>query len=312
MVLLTAHILNGKILGVEVPVNSIIDTPFKIEDTPSLGYADISSVINWWEFGRQLNRDYIFVRSEIKKIIEQKGIDTTKETLSSPPLVVLDGDSFYIDPNNEAQGVWAGYEGYIAVWDANTQEYSKEPPAHVGYRELDKNIIPGQPFVEKLIAARYKIGSQLDHFEDFGSPDIVLYGVDYHKQSIDCRGLRKLFATVDVYNKLPLHSAQILAELMNVPQVGNLLYLYEEWGIKGQIEDYNVDFNVTPIPGISDYIYARGIFDGSQQYLDMGMPVGLLAKNITTIDGQNMAQFCDELYSILVTDGVFNGEAYIN
>jgi len=194
MSILTGHVLNGKIVGVELNNYAIINTPFKVEQiTSSLGYADISSVENWWNFGEGLE-DYLYLRREIKALVVQKGIDDCLTIISTPPVSPTDGDKHYVDPNSTATGDWVGYEGWCATWNAAGPAWVFEPPEWLGYRVCTQ--------AEKDICAQLKIGSQSDHFADYGVPAIVDYGLTYHMESRKTREYRMLQATVEVYNIL--------------------------------------------------------------------------------------------------------------
>ncbi len=294
MVLLTAHLLNGKKVGIDIPFNSIITKPILIEDTVSPGYIDISSIETWWGFKDIATpvRDYSFIRKEIKKLIDGMAIASALETRSDPPVTHNDGDIYYIDPDPTATGDWAGYEGFIATSDGTN--WTKEPPCHVGYRMLNPE--------QKDIAATLKIGSQADHFADYGVPAISDYGLEYHRNSIAAREERMLRAVVEVYNRIPLHQAEVLGDLIGNP-IGDLTELYKEWGLKGTLEDYNIDFNPNPTPGIINYLYGRAPFNGQEPYLSAGYPVGLALKGWTPVD-TDLSSFCNEIYGILV-EGVF-------
>lgn len=292
MTLLTAHVLNGQIVGTELTHYSVITEPFKIENSPSLGYVDISSVANWWKFGQDLNRDYSFVRKEVKLLIAQKGIDACISTISDPPVGASDGDQHYIDPVGTATGSWAGYEGWVGTFDFAEDQWVIEPPHWVGYRLCNTE--------EKFIAANYKIGSQADHYADYGVPTIVDYGEEYHLQSIFARQRRMRRATVEVYNRLPANVAEVLQNMEASP-LGNMYNRYIEFGVKGTVEDYNVDFNPTPTPGIADWIMGRSVFSNVEPYSSAGYPTGLKLKTgWSPIDAADLDAFCDEMYDIIV------------
>ena len=295
MVLLTSHLISGQRMGIDIPFNSLVEHPILIEDTVSPGYADISEIKCWWKFKDVTypQRDYLFVRKEIKSLINKRGIESTLSTISDPPVSHSEGDSHYIDPEGTATGEWAGYEGFIATSDGSN--WIKEPPCHPGYRVLDDE--------EKDIAAHYKIGSQFDHFADYSVPGISDYGLDYHKNSIIARSERKLRAVAEFYNRLPGYASVVLTDLIRNP-IGDLTELYEEWGIKGTLEDYNIDFNPTPTPGIVDYCLGRAPFNGAEPFLSAGYPVGLLLKGWTPVD-TDITTFCDQIYDILV-NGVWD------
>ena len=291
MSILTAHVLNGKTVGVDLTHYNVITVPFKIElTTPSLGYVDISTIENWWNFADGL-QDFSYIRREIKLLINQKGIDACISTLSTPPGSPTDGDQHYIDPLATATGEWTTYEGNIATWDQTNTLWVIEPTDFVGYRLLT--------ITEKLIAAQLKIGSQTDHFTDYGVPAIVDYGFDYHKQSIQAREDRLLRAIVEVYNRLPLNSYVVLSDLTSSP-LGDVIGRYEKYGVKGTVEDYHAIFNPSPTPGITDYLYSRAPFDGVQANLDAGFPTGLTLKAWSPIDAANLTEFATEIYNILV------------
>lgn len=297
MTLLTAHLIQGKKVALEVPIPGAITEPFKIEDTVSDGYADISSILNWDTYGWDLNRDYLFIRKEIKKLVEQKAIDSCISTISDPPVTPTDEDRHYIDPDATATGDWTGYEGFIAEWDATGVQWVKETKGHVGYRLLTSS--------EKTVAAKLKIGSVADHFTELGVPSVVDIGEEYHKNAMEARKARMLRATVEFYNRLPTNYATVLQHLTANANLGNMIYSYEEWGLKGAVEDYNIDFNPSPIPGCMDYLMARAPFDGVQANIDAGYPEGIRNQSWTTVDGLNMTQFSDELYDILV-NGIYH------
>lgn len=290
MALLTAHVLNGKRVGVDIPVNSIIEIPFKIEEEPSLGYADISSVENWWKFGITL-KDYLFVRKKIKELIIEKGIQDTDETRSSPPSLPVEGKKYYINHDEIATDEWTGYEGWVASWNILERVWKFEPAEWVGYRVCSTS--------EKDIAAQLKIGSQGDHFADYGVPAIVDYGFDYHKKSRSTREERMLRTTVEVYNLLPLNVAEALGDITNSP-LGDMYSRYIEFGVKGTVEDYNKDFNPNPTPGICDWVLGRAPFIDEAPYNVAGYPNGLIDKDWQPIDGTTIQYFANKIFNILV------------
>lgn len=294
MAKLVAHVIDGQILGVDLLSWSLIKVPFRIvndtEDVP-LGYTDISSVQAWWDYGQNLSRDYLYVRNEIRKLVGKKGRECPSiiGTLNEPPQNPTEGDIYLL--GNNPTGAWVNHPGFIATWKDNKWEI--EPEEYLGYRLLNTS--------EKLICAELKIGGQKDHFVDYGVPTIVDYSVEFHRNSIKVREERMLRATVEIYNRLPFNSYQVLVDLTNGP-LGNTIQRYEKYGVKGTYEDYHVDFNPTPTPGICDYIMARGPFDGSEMYLQAGFTLGLKSKNWNPIDSADIETFADEIYSIL-TEG---------
>lgn len=288
MVLLTSHLLNGQRIGVDIPLNSIIKVPFKIESSPSAGYADISSVENWWNYGKDLE-DFLYVRKRIQILTREKGIVNCIATLSTPPLNPTSGDRYYIDIEAPATDEWAGYEGWCATWDG--VDWIREPAEWIGYRYSTE--------AEKDILAQLKVGSQGDHFADYGVPAIVDYGLDYHITSRDTREYRMLRATVEVYNIIPLNAAESLGDITASP-LGDMYNRYIEFGVKGTLEDYNKDFNPNPTPGICDWLLSRAPFNNQEPFVSSGYPSGLTLKVWNPIDATTINDFATKIYNILV------------
>lgn len=289
---LVAQVINEKIVGIELPTWSLVTQPFKIirdNQVMPLGYTDISSIVNWDTYGFTLDRDFSYVRHEIQEIVEDLAIDSCLGAISDPPLTPMNGDKYYIIPT--ATGAWTGYEGSIATWSTSQMAWIKEPTDFVGYRLLSNE--------EKLICAQLKIGGQADHFADYGVPSIVDYGVEYHRKSIECRKERMLRATVEVYNRLPLNAYEMLSDLTTSP-LGDMIGRYERYGVKGTLEDYHVDFNPNPTPGICDYLTGRAPFSYVEPYISAGFPTGLALKNWNPIDAATLSDFVTEIYNILV------------
>jgi hypothetical protein len=294
MAKLVAHVIDGQILGVDILSWSLIKTPFKIindNDTIPLGYTDISSVQTWWDYGQNLTRDYLYVRSEIRKLVAKKGRESNLivSTLNTPPNDPANNAMYLIGSN--PTGIWESHAGFISTYINN--EWHTEPEENIGYRLLNNT--------EKLICAELKIGGQKDHFLDYGVPVIVDYGVEFHRKSIEVRKERMLRSTVEIYNRLPMNSTQVLIDLTTGP-LGDTIGRYERYGVKGTYEDYHVDFNSNPTPGICDYIMARTPFDGTKDYTNAGFSTGLKLKNWNPIDASDISTFADEIYSIL-TEG---------
>lgn len=291
MSLLTAHLINGQPVGLVVKKYSLITVPFKIESSPSPGYTDISTIQNWWDFGFDINQDYLYVRREIKNLVNQKGVDDCISTISDPPGSPVDGDRHYIDPNATATGDWATYEGYIATWDETNTQWVKEPRDFVGYRLCTTE--------EKLICSKLKIGSSADHFTDYGVPTIVDYGEDYHRNAIETRTNRMLRAIVEVYNRLPINAYEVLSDLTSTA-LGDTIGRYKDYGVQGTLEDYDVDHNNNPTPGVCDYLLSRAPFNNVEPHISAGYPAGLTLKGWSPIDATTLNDFATELYNILV------------
>lgn len=289
MAKLVSHVIDGQIIGVDLLSWSLIKVPFKIindADVIPLGYTDISSVQTWWDYGRNLTRDYLFVKDEIKKLVAKKGRESsTIIARLNTPLTQPVANGIYLIGSSPT-GEWVNHAGFVTFYKNNTWEY--EPCEYLGYRLLNPS--------EKLICAELKIGSQKDHFSDYGVPTIVDYGVEFHRNSIEVRQERMLRTTVEIYNRLPLNSYEVLVELTTGP-LGDTVSRYEKYGVKGTYEDFNIDFNPNPTPGICDYIQGRAPFDGN--YSQAGFPAGLKLKNWNPIDAASISTFADEIYNIL-------------
>lgn len=70
---LLGYIIDGKTVGTELSSWSVDDlggnVPFKISDTVDTGYADISSIENYDEFGACTGKDYKYIRSCMKEFM---------------------------------------------------------------------------------------------------------------------------------------------------------------------------------------------------------------------------------------------------
>lgn len=278
---------NGdEIIGIDRPIPPLQDTPipFLIEETPSPGYADISSVENWEKFGNrpELNRDYTYVRSEIKEIIKQKGINTTLSVVNDPDTISkVEGDRYLVGEN--PVGDFADREGFVATVQSDLS-WEFEDTEAVGYRELS--------LAEKEIAARYNIGDLNDHEQDFFPAKVFAWNTEYHAASTATRKKRRLHAETIVYRDLPLYGEIIVAEMRFSPY-GDLISRYTEHGKKGTLEDRSA-FSPNPTPGICDYLFSRSIFapDGSNP--------GLSSKAWTTRTGRPLSELVQQMYDVLV------------
>lgn len=288
MAKLLSHVLDGQIIGIDL-FQWTVKTPFKIieddGDIP-LGYTDISSVSTWWDYGQNLNRDFLYVKDEIKKLVSKLGKEHTISSITEPVENPVNGGYYFVLPNSNS--VLQTHAGYITTFKDNVWLF--EPAFHLGYRHLNHR--------EQLICAELKIGSQVDHFRDYGVPTIVDYGVEFHRRSISVRKERMLRTTVEIYNRLPANSYEVLVDLTAGP-LGNIINRYEEYGVKGTWEDYDVDFNPNPTPGICDYIMGRAPFNGEEMFLNAGLATGLNIKNWNPIDAASITEFASEMFDIL-------------
>lgn len=95
---------------------------------------------------------------------EGNGAAVISATQTSPPLSPADGDAYLI-PNEDAEDVWAGHEGQIAIWNEDEQRYDyidvpngtiifdNENNQHVTVRDREvSSTTPWTPEVSLLVA----------------------------------------------------------------------------------------------------------------------------------------------------------------
>ena len=114
---------------------------------------------------------------------------------------------------------------------------------------------------EKEIAARYNIGNLDEHEADFTVAEVRAWNFEYHQSSVKTRTKRKQWVETLIYRDLSIYGNQV-ATAMRYSPAGDLIARYQEYGQKGTVEDFSLS-NLTPLPGIIDYLYSRSIFDGA-------------------------------------------------
>ena len=256
---LTAQILGDSIIGVDIPIppQSITPNkkfePFRIEESPSPAFADISSVINWEKYGHrpELKRDYSFVRDRIKELIQEKGRETAMASVNDPSNITRVEGAVYL-VGDDPSGEFATHPGAIATVQADLS-FLYEDQEVVGYRLLNLE--------EKEIAARYNIGDLNEHEADFTVAEVRNWNFEYHQSSVKTRTKRKQWVETLIYRDLSIYGNQV-ATAMRYSPAGDLIARYQEYGQKGTVEDFSLS-NLTPLPGIIDYLYSRSIFDGA-------------------------------------------------
>lgn len=290
MIKLTAQIINDYIVGIDIPIPPQTITkdkpfvPFRIEETISPAFSDISSIINWELYGhrKDLKRDYGFVRDRIKELIKQKGRDTTTATVDDPSVIdKIPGDKYLV--GSTPVGEFATHSDAIAIIQSDLS-FKYEDQEEVGYKELSPE--------EKAIAVKYNIGNLDDHEQDFSVEEVKFLNFEYHQESTETRMQRRLWVETLVFRDLPQNKAQVVADMRFSP-VKDLISRYTEHGEKGTEEDRTVA-NTNPNPAICDYLYSRSIFDGNGDY------PGLSSKLWQTRTGRPLIELIDEMYDCLV------------
>ena len=300
MTLLTAQIIGRKIVGVEssVPSRSVYENqpyePFKAENTISNGYADISSITNWYQFGIEANylkKDYLYVRNEILLLIDKKAEDTCLGTINDPTTITPNAGDRYCVGDNPV-GEFANKQKAIAE---RTQD-------NTAWNFLDKDVLGYSlcSYEEKRIAAQLYIGLIQDHKADFGQTDSILWREEYHQLATETRLKRMLAAEALIQQELPAYQGLILLTItslvteLNVTGTPQLYSIdlhknYKDFGVKGEKIDFHPIKNPSPAVGIMDYFYGTNLFLG-KGLIDMPF----IPENMT------MQQLCDRVNDILV------------
>lgn len=294
MSLLTAQVIGKRIVGVEIPIppKSIVVQPFQVEETPSLGFADISSIVNWYEYGIERNflkKDYLYIRSEIVKLIDQKAFDTCLAELNDPSTLTPNINDRYC-VGTEPVGEWINKQNAIAQWDGVSWDFLD--PDVVGYNLATMD--------EKEIAARLYIGLIPDHERDFDPTETKVWREEYHAFATENRHSRMIAAEALIQQELPAYQGLILLtitslvtelNLTGTPQLYNIDFhkLYKDFGIKSTTLDFHPIKNPAPSTGIIDYFYGTSLFSGK----------GLIDQPFVPVN-MTLPELCDRVFDILV------------
>lgn len=298
MALLTGLDNNGKVIGAEgvsIPPRKYIEIPIKVEDTPSPGYVDISSIKTWKKHGLNLelnlNIDYGFVRGAIKELVIERGKATaiSQTPVNDPSTITKSvGDRYIV--GSSPIGDFADQHDEIAIVKSDLTWEFKDPEA-LGYHELN--------IEEKLIAIEYNIGDLDDHEND-SSHDLTVSQVkrlnaEYHIEATENRYYRRRWVEALMHRELSAaNRAQVGAELA-YSAIGNMVVNYADYGIKGTVEDHSVS-QPSPPPAICDYFLSREVFHAgaTSPYVP-----GLSSKGWTTRTG-TLNDLVQEIYNVLV------------
>lgn len=297
MTLLTAQVIDEEIVGVErpVPAKSVTKNPFKVEENPSLGFTDISSIANWYQYGIESNylkKDYLYIRNEILKLIDKKAEDSCIGALDDPSSITPNAGDRYCVGSNPV-GEFANKQKAIA-------ERNEDNTAWIF---LDKDVLGYSlcTYEEKRIAAQLYIGLIEDHETDFDPTETKIWREEYHEKATENRLKRMLAAEALIQQELPAYQGFVLLTITSLVTELDLtgtgqsqLYSidlhknYKDFGVKGEI-DFHPIKNPSPAVGIMDYFYGKSLFTG-KGLIDMPFQ----PKNMT------MQQLCDRVYDILV------------
>jgi hypothetical protein len=83
---LLAYKINGKTVNIDVfnwnysELNG--NQPWIVSSTDIYGYADITSIENWDGLSMQLNKDFLFIRQQIKQLLDVSYVDKSGNTIT--------------------------------------------------------------------------------------------------------------------------------------------------------------------------------------------------------------------------------------
>ena len=276
---LTAALHLGELLTpVQYELQGYEEAQYRIEDEPSKGFEVIDSILNWYNIGLNLDRDFLYVCDRIKELVEAKGINSTIATIDDPSSIKPNiGDSFLVgdNPVNE----FAKYTGCIATFTGSN--YVFEDKSVVGFRLLTEE--------EQQVCLHCRVGSVLDHYRIFGRDAVIEDNIDFHVKAKAARRTRLDRAEIYFYHELPTNYLTVDAEVANT-RFGHLTLNFWLKGFRGTIEDQHPIFSPDPVDGIIDYVYGRSSFENS----------GLINKDWKPVSGMSLSDFCDLIYQILV------------
>lgn len=300
MALLTAQVLGERVVGTEtsIPSRSTYQDqpyrPFKVEDTVSNNYADISSISNWHEYGIESNylrKDYLYIRNEILKLIEKKAEDSCIGALDDPSTVTPSAGARYCVGNNPV-GEFFDKQGTIAERSEDNTAWDFLSKDVLGYSLCSSE--------EKRIAAQLNIGLIKDHKIDFDDNETILWREEYHEKATETRIRRMRSAETLIVQELPDYQTPIMLTITSLvinlnAGFGELPYSidmhknYNYFGVIGTIENYHPINNKFPGNGIIDFFYGRSMFSGKGLIDTDWIPVNM-----------TLQQLCDRVYDILV------------
>jgi len=255
------------------------------------GYRDFTSITNLDTWGHKAyGADYLRIRATIAAIAKQKANDNylAKASSNSQALSFIEPDTeadfvhFSTEDSIEQEGLWAHDPGYFVRYDIQTDNWSKEHIADVGFDYCNTS--------EKAICLKYAIVSTAKLLAHGYMLDrIIEEGKVFHVEAINARQARLITASIYIWNVVPANAQEVLQVFVN-PMFGNMYFLYKEFGIKGTKEDYDSIRNTSPGPGPLDYILGRAIWQNN----------GIAQQTWKTTTGQPIAEFATDLANMLI------------
>ena len=288
MYYLLAYKIDGQCVGQDLQTwehSDLRGNPaFKFAETIETGYADISSVTHFQEFGHASDNDFKFVRDRMKDHVIDLGTSNILSTQTDPEtLNPSAGDAYLI--GDSATGAWSGKDGQVAQWDGSAWIYfvgdgMAGPVEQFGFTFIEASS-------EKIICATNLIGTVAQQLTAFGF-DFTAKGDAQAKYKADvqiCRKYRYKWTENNFLQQIPTDAGTALTEL------GMLGLYYRDQGIDGE-------FYGDPMTGMGDWVNGFGAFDGA----------GLINKPWMTLDGRNMTQYAAAIDEKLFTIGLTTAE----
>jgi len=248
---------------------------FIFTDSIPSGYQDISSIKNINSFGKDTQYDFKKVRDQMKLLTVNLGHDSTLSTETDPSTLSPNIDDGYLIGVG-AVGDWSGKDGQYAKWDGAVWVYFVGSGISSGVEEFGFSYLDAE---EAKIAATHLIGSIGQQLIAFGynAAEKEQAQLDYKTQVQEARACRFEWAENYFLQQIPAHTAEVLGVLES-DYLGSRYYIH---GIDGMAEFGDVT------DGLADYI------DGAAGTSYAG--AGMRQKPWTTLFGQNMSAFCDEV-----------------
>lgn len=251
-------------------------------------YRDITNIVNLDIWGHKAKySDYLRVRStildEFYKIAMLSCLGTVADESEALQLIPVQNTEqlYYFCISDNPSSLFLDKEGYVAIYDTISQEWSFSSKEDLGF-SLANNF-------EKDVAVKYSImSSKAALQEGYSLARIVEENIIYHKKAQECRKKRLLEASVYIWNIIPENANKVMGFVIN-PLYGNLYSLYQEFGVKGTLEDYESVRNRNPGLGILDYVLSRDIWIGN----------GLTEKSWETTNGMTLEDLGNLIYNLL-------------
>ena len=173
-------------------------------------------------------------------------------------------------------------EGWAAYGEQTGRDY-KYVRTEI-YKLVTASGWPNMTIPERTIAAQWFVVDKNERDQIFPTETQILIGLDFHKRSIEARTIRFMYASMEVYNRLPKEEAnQIVADI----KADNLAEQYIEYGREGTA--------MGDPEGLFDYIMATS----GTRYGPSGAVPGVAAQDIHP-SGMTKAEFLNQCSQIIV------------